>query len=88
MMDDILGLGRPRPDGNAARLKDLIRQRFGLAEETTVMVSELRCHEEGCPDVETVIAVMDSGQTTRSWKIAKPMAAVSAEDIGNLSVPS
>ena len=48
------------------------------------MVSELRCHEDGCPDVETVIAVMGDAQTSLTWKIAKPMAQVDAGDIAAL----
>lgn len=84
-MDDILGLSRARPDGSARRIKDLVRMRFGLDDAVTLMVSELRCHEDGCPDVETVIAVMGDAQASLTWKIAKPMAQVDAGDIAALS---
>lgn len=80
-MDDILGLARPKPAGDTQRIKSLVRVQLGLDEETTVMVSELHCHEDGCPDVETVIAVMAGGSDTESWKIAKPMSKVDAGDI-------
>ncbi|MEQ8230035.1 MAG: hypothetical protein RIA64_18270 [Rhodospirillales bacterium] len=85
-MDDILGLSRGKPDGNAGRIKDLVRMRFCLSDEATLMVSELRCHEDGCPDVETVIAVMGTSQNQLTWKIAKPMARIEAGDIAALSV--
>lgn len=85
-MDDILGLGRRKPDGHAARIKDLVRVRFGLDDDTTLMVSEVRCHEDGCPDVETVVAVMRNRQDPLSWKIAKPMLDVSAGDIEDLAL--
>ena len=84
-MDDILGLSRAKPDGSGQRIKELVRKRFGLDEAATLMVSELRCHEDGCPDVETVIAVMGSGRAKLTWKIAKPMAQVDADDIATLS---
>ncbi|MAY68752.1 MAG: nitrate reductase [Rhodospirillaceae bacterium] len=84
-MDDILGLSRAKPDGSAQRIKDLVRRRFGLDDSATLMVSELRCHEDGCPDVETVIAVMGAAQANLTWKIAKPMARIDAADIAALS---
>ncbi len=84
-MDDILGLSRVKPDGSGSRIKALVRRHFGLDDAATLMVSELRCHEDGCPDVETVIAVMGSGRANLTWKIAKPMAQVDADDIATLS---
>jgi len=78
-MDDILGLGRPAATGAAARIKAWTRAARGLSDDAVVMVSELRCHEAGCPDVETVIAVMgDAGART---KLAKPMADVTEADV-------
>ncbi|MEQ9558195.1 MAG: hypothetical protein RIG67_20685 [Rhodospirillales bacterium] len=84
-MDDILGLSRAKPDGSGQRIKDLVRRRFALDDAATLMVSELRCHEDGCPDVETVIAVMGAARTSLTWKIAKPMALVDAGDIAALA---
>ena len=86
-MDDILGLSRGKPDGNAGRIKDLVRMRFCLSDEATLMVSELRCHEDGCPDVETVIAIMGTSRTQLTWKIAKPMTEVGEGDIQSLMIP-
>ncbi len=85
MMDDILGLSRATPDGSGPRIKALVRRRFALDDAAILMVSELRCHEDGCPDVETVIAVMGDAQANLTWKIAKPMAQVDADDIAALS---
>ncbi|MCB2099429.1 MAG: hypothetical protein KDE22_01065 [Rhodobacterales bacterium] len=84
MMDDILGLARPKPAGDAPRLKALVRRRLGLGADSTVMVSELRCHEDGCPDVETVVAVLAAGRETESWKIPKPMARITEQDLAAL----
>jgi hypothetical protein len=85
-MDDILGLSRAKPDGSAGRIKDLVRGHFALGDDVTLMVSELRCHEDGCPDVETVIAVMGLADGNLTWKLAKPMAQVQDSDIAELSM--
>lgn len=83
-MDDILGLSRAKSDGSGRRIKELVGERFSLDDAVTLMVSELRCHEDGCPNVETVIAVMRDAQAGLTWKIAKPMAQVDAGDIAAL----
>ena len=55
---------------------------MGGADDVVIMVSELRCHEDGCPDIETVIAVMTPGEEPAPVKISKPMAELDAEAIG------
>ena len=52
-----------------------------IPENIIIMVSELRCHEEGCPDVETVIALMHDGAAPEKVKIYKPMAELNLEEI-------
>lgn len=84
-MDDILGLSRPKSTGDAQRIKVLARDFLGLPEEATLMISELHCHEDGCPDVETVVAVMEGADRRRTWKIAKPMADIGPDDILGLT---
>ena len=84
MMEDLLGLGRNKPDGQTGRIKEMVRRHFGLSEDTVLMVSELRCHEDGCPDVETVIAVMETGVSPQTLKIAKRMADIQPADIHTL----
>lgn len=83
-MDDILGLSRPKPEGHGQRIKTLVRDFLDLTPDTTLMVSELHCHEDGCPDVETVIAVMRPGAERRTWKIGKSMAEIQVADISGL----
>lgn len=80
-MEDILGLSRPKATGDAERIKTLIRQHMKIDGEATLMVSELRCHEDGCPDIETVIALMTGADQRQSWKIAKPMAQIDEGDV-------
>ena len=45
-----------------------------------VMVTELACHEPGCPPVETVIALL-CGTSPRTWKIPRAAADLTAEDV-------
>lgn len=46
----------------------------------TFLVTELACHEPGCPPRETVIAVL-GGTGQRTWKIPRPAADLSAADV-------
>ena len=49
-MIDILGLST-RPKTDTKRIKKLVRDAWTVPEEVVIMVSELRCHDEDCPDV-------------------------------------
>jgi hypothetical protein len=80
-MDDILGLSRPPPQDSSRRVKQWVREVRSLPDEAVVMVSELRCHEDGCPDVETVVAIMGVGAADTKAKFAKPIDHVTREDI-------
>lgn len=66
-----------------SRIKACFREVFEIGEETSLMVTELRCTEPGCPPVETVIAVLDEGGT-RQYKVHKSASDVSEEDIRKL----
>ena len=58
------------------RVKELVRKTWGIDNNVVIMVSELKCHEDGCPDVETVVALMPEGQNPRKIKIERPIAEV------------
>ena len=80
-MLNLLG-GGPKPDPEAlARIKGWTREAFALADDAVVMVTELRCQEDDCPEVETVIAVMTGPGQTRRFKLMKPAGEVTAEDV-------
>ena len=79
---------RSRPDAAAVRrVKALVVERFDLPETTTLAVAELRCHEPGCPPVETVVTARDAEGRTRDWRVPKPIADVFAADIETLEAP-
>ena len=81
MLNDILGLSTKPTGGHTKRVKDMVRRAWSIPANVIIMVSELRCHEEGCPDVETVIALMRDGAEPEKIKIYKPIAELSLEEI-------
>ena len=56
---NLFGQG-PAPDpAVAGRIKAWAREMLGLGDDVVVTVTELRCAEEECPDVETVVGVLE-----------------------------
>jgi hypothetical protein len=77
---------QPKPDLEVeARIKRWASELFGLAEDATVLVTELRCREAGCRYVETVIAVLGEPGKARRHKLLKWMAEVTREDVAGLA---
>ena len=76
----------PKPNIASERsilLKQAVRDRFALPEAAIVRLIELQCTEEGCPPLETVVAILSS-EGNRQYKIHKALAEVSPEDIASL----
>jgi hypothetical protein len=63
------------------RVRDWTRARFRLSDDVTIMVTELACQLPGCPPVETVIVFWTAPETRHHWKVFKPVAAVSEDDL-------
>jgi hypothetical protein len=77
---------------NLAAVADIKRwttEVFHLPESASVLVTELRCAEPGCPPLETVIAILDPAPA-RQVKIPKPVAEVTFLDVAErgASTPS
>lgn len=64
-----------------ARLKSQTRALLGLADEVVVAVTELACREPGCPDIETVVAVLKAGEKPWTARIHKPIPEVTGQDL-------
>jgi hypothetical protein len=78
-------LNRPSPAKPEAtrRIKQWVEALGLLGRDGVVHVAELRCHEPGCPDFETVITLMFSAPgDDRTIKILKPLLEVTQEDVG------
>ena len=76
----------PRKEISAERtalLKQAVRSRFNSPDDATITLIELRCTEEGCPPLETVIAIL-SETGSRQFKIQKALSELTAADIAEL----
>jgi len=73
---------RDRPGAAAAleRVRDWTRARFRLADDETIMVSEIACAVPGCPPIETHI-VFWTAAGRHHFKVFKPLAAVGEDDL-------
>ncbi|HTP93253.1 MAG TPA: hypothetical protein VMJ52_16030 [Xanthobacteraceae bacterium] len=62
------------------RVRDWTRARFALANDETVMVSEMSCAVPGCPPIETHV-VFWTGNGRHHFKVFKPLAEVAEDDL-------
>lgn len=62
------------------RLKGWAREMLGLGDDVALTVMQLNCAEDDCPDVETVVGVLEQGNQ-RKFKVFKPLAEVTRDDL-------
>jgi hypothetical protein len=75
---------RRKPAGHAAaaeRVREWTRKRFALPDDAAIMVAEVSCTVPGCPPLETVVAFWTGTGTRHHFKVFKPVAEVSADDL-------
>lgn len=77
-------LAKPDPD-DTDRVRRWVREAFGFPDEGAVMVTEVRCAESDCPDVETVVAVLLGPAGNRTYKFPTPVAAVGRAEVALLA---
>lgn len=61
------------------RLKTWAYEALDLSTDVPISISQLQCHEPGCPPIETVIAVMT--QPTQTYKIHAAAGDISQEAV-------
>jgi hypothetical protein len=83
-MFETFGPQRGNNPEQATRIKAWAWDAFAADEGATVMVSELRCTEPGCPPLETVIALLGA-DGTRQFKLHKALADVTQSDVQMLA---
>jgi len=78
----MLGFGKKGTIDSATleRVRDWTRARFKLADDETVMVSEIACGVPGCPPIETHV-VFWTALGRHHFKVFKPLAAVVEDDL-------
>jgi hypothetical protein len=72
---------RPGQAAAVERIKAWTRERFRLADEAAILVSEVSCGLPGCPPLETIIAFWTDKDTRHHFKVFKPAAEVSEDDL-------
>jgi nitrate reductase delta subunit len=65
----------------ATRVKRWTRERFGLASETTLLVSEVESATPGFPPLHTVVAFWTAERRHYHFRVFKPLEAVLEEDL-------
>jgi hypothetical protein len=79
----MLAFSKKSPDHAAAleRLRAWTRERFKLAEDAAVLVSEISCGLPGCPPLETVIVFWTAGERRHQFRVFKPVIEVMPDDV-------
>ena len=62
------------------RVRVWTRERFKLAPEAAILVSELECRLPGCPPLETVVAFWENDKR-HHFKLFKPVEEVINDDL-------
>lgn len=63
------------------QVKTWVHDVLQIEDDTSLMVTELRCREAGCPPIETVIALLKPEHPTHQYKIHKSVADIGIADI-------
>jgi hypothetical protein len=63
------------------RVRGWTRERFGLADDVPVLVTEIACGLPGCPPLETVVAFWTASDKRHQFKLFKPVREVVDDDL-------
>ena len=79
----MLGSLRKNPEQLQAleRIRGWTRERFGLADDAALLVTEVACGLPGCPPLETVVAFWTEGNRRHQFKVFKPASQVERGDL-------
>jgi nitrate reductase delta subunit len=79
-------IGQPRHEAAFLAALEAVqgwtRRRFKLTLEAAVLVSEVACRLPGCPPLETVVAFWTEDERRHQFKLHKPLADITYDDIG------
>ena len=82
-----IGRSKPKTDLNKVRkIKEALGETLSIQNNATITVTELTCLEEGCPPVETVVALLKAGSDPLQHKIHKPAAEFKAADLTEIAI--
>ena len=82
-------IGRSKPKTNldmVRKIKSTLEKALSLPDSATISITELACFEEGCPPVETVVALLQAGSSPLRHKFHKPASEFKSTDLVEHSV--
>lgn len=74
----------PRSTGVRAKsglIKNWVRTTRRVDDETVISVTELACRDDGCPDIETVIGILEPGKPIATLRIHKSILELEEKDV-------
>ncbi len=83
-MTNLFGRRSPGLPAHTVAVKAWITDALRLPPDVSIMVTELQCHEPGCPPIETVIALLSPGAPTRQYKLHCALADVTRDDVARI----
>ncbi|MEO0911258.1 MAG: nitrate reductase [Pseudomonadota bacterium] len=75
-----------RLQAKSAEIKGWVREVMGLPDGTPITIAELACRDEGCPDVETVIGVLEPGIPIKTVRVHASMKDVQRSDVADAAI--
>lgn len=80
---DLFKTSTPKADPEQiARLKAWVYEAFAIPADIPVSISQLACHEPGCPPIETVIAIMT--HPPQQHKLHQAVHEITKQDVDAL----
>ena len=76
----------PNDIGNTKLYKHIeqwVKAKFSLSDAAEIVVSEIKCTDPGCPDIDTFIYVKEL-DVQKKYRIAKPLVYVRKWDIDGM----
>ncbi|MBW8636698.1 nitrate reductase [Hoeflea sp. WL0058] len=67
------------------RIKEWVKEILELEPDVAVSVTELACRDEGCPDIETVIGVIQTGKLIETLRIHLPISDITRDDLAEIA---
>src|SRR6476646_7035683 len=72
---------RPEHAAVLDRVRAWTRERFAVADDAAILVSEVSCALRGCPARDTVVAFSTENERRHQFKLFKPVAEVVMDDL-------
>lgn len=65
----------------SAEIKRWVREQMNVSPDILITVAELACRDEGCPDIETVIGVLEPDKPIITIRIHAAITEVTKTDV-------